>query len=71
MGFFFGRFRIKDENQNHHIISDSSNKKNPLVSRNPLAALLLSESQDRTCVGCSCNYGGGLVVCPNSVMKKL
>ncbi|RZC64414.1 hypothetical protein C5167_008103 [Papaver somniferum] len=46
MGFFFGCFRVKDENQNHHIISDSSNKKNPLVSRNLLAALLLSESQD-------------------------
>ncbi|KAI3835577.1 hypothetical protein MKW98_027489 [Papaver atlanticum] len=45
MGFFFGCFRVKDENQNHHIISDSSNKKNPLVSRNRLAALLLSESQ--------------------------
>ncbi|RZC61597.1 hypothetical protein C5167_023350 [Papaver somniferum] len=45
MGFFFGCFRVKDENQNHHIISDSSNKKNPLVARNRLAVLLLSESQ--------------------------
>ncbi|RZC72994.1 hypothetical protein C5167_048473 [Papaver somniferum] len=27
MGFFFGCFRVKYENQNHHIISDSSNKK--------------------------------------------
>ncbi|RZC60628.1 hypothetical protein C5167_022382 [Papaver somniferum] len=45
MGFFFGCFRVKEENQNHHIISDSSNKKNPLVSRNRLAVLLLSESQ--------------------------
>lgn len=68
MGFFFGCFRVKDENQNHHIISVSSNKKNPLASRNRLAVLHLSESQG---VGCSCNNGGGLVVCPNFVMKKL
>ncbi|KAI3839496.1 hypothetical protein MKX03_011808, partial [Papaver bracteatum] len=46
MVFFFRCFRVKDVNQNHHIISDSSNKKNPLVSRNLLAALLLSESQE-------------------------
>ncbi|KAI3837587.1 hypothetical protein MKX03_034372 [Papaver bracteatum] len=45
MVFFFRCFRVKYVNQNHHIISDSSNKKNPLVSRNRLAALLLSESQ--------------------------
>ncbi|RZC87740.1 hypothetical protein C5167_028193 [Papaver somniferum] len=45
MGFFFGCFRVKDENQNHHIISVSSNKKNPLASRNRLAVLHLSESQ--------------------------
>ncbi|RZC90291.1 hypothetical protein C5167_031003 [Papaver somniferum] len=45
MVFFFGCFRVEDENQNHHIISDSFNKKNPLVSRNRLVALLLSESQ--------------------------
>ncbi|XP_026427886.1 protein JASON-like isoform X3 [Papaver somniferum] len=43
MGCFFGCFRVKDDNQTHHIISDSSNKKD---SRNRLAALLLSESQE-------------------------
>ncbi|XP_026417589.1 protein JASON-like isoform X1 [Papaver somniferum] len=41
MGCFFGCFRVKDDNQTHHIISDSSNKKD---SRNRLAELLLSES---------------------------
>ncbi|MCL7022339.1 hypothetical protein MKW94_029829 [Papaver nudicaule] len=41
MGCFFGCFRVKDEN--HTLISDSSNKKDP---RNRLAALLLSESQE-------------------------
>ncbi|KAI3975162.1 hypothetical protein MKX01_004131 [Papaver californicum] len=46
MGCFFGCFRVKDENQTHHIISDSSSKEDPLVSRNRLATLLLSESQE-------------------------
>ncbi|OVA12386.1 hypothetical protein BVC80_1795g29 [Macleaya cordata] len=51
MGCFFGCFRVKDENRPQaHLISDavSSKRQDPLVSRNRLATLLLSEEKEES-----------------------